>query len=130
VRLSCQCLGVAPVARRNVFVKWLWSAKPVWIAINAMDSLPSNRSSCAKYAFLNRLLAVGIGEIRQDGPIHRIEEFSNNHRNEMAPAKADVSILVDDQCPTLLGDNFPQRELGLWKRPEYRSTYQRKEIER
>src|SRR6185436_2975576 len=47
-RLSCQCLGVAPVARRNVFVKWLWSAKPVWIAINAMDSLPSNRSSCAR----------------------------------------------------------------------------------
>src|SRR6058998_913544 len=31
---------------------------------------------------------------------------------EMAPAKADVSIPVDDQCPALLGDNFPQHELG------------------
>jgi hypothetical protein len=30
----------------------------------------------------------------------------------MAPAKADVSIPVDDQCPALLGDNFPQHELG------------------
>src|SRR6476659_4855088 len=27
-----------------------------------------------KYAFLNRLVAVGIGEIRPDGPVHMIEE--------------------------------------------------------
>ena len=27
-----------------------------------------------KYAFLNRLLAVGKGEIRADGPVHLIEE--------------------------------------------------------
>ena len=28
-----------------------------------------------KYAFLNRLLAVGIGEIRSEGPVHLIEEI-------------------------------------------------------
>jgi hypothetical protein len=28
-----------------------------------------------KYAFLNRLLAVGVGEIRTDGPVHIIEEI-------------------------------------------------------
>lgn len=28
-----------------------------------------------KYAFLNRLLAVGIGEIRPEGPVHLIEEI-------------------------------------------------------
>jgi len=29
----------------------------------------------AKYSFLNRLLAVGKGEIRADGPVHVIEEI-------------------------------------------------------
>jgi hypothetical protein len=28
-----------------------------------------------KYGFLNRLLAVGVGEIRADGPVHLIEEI-------------------------------------------------------
>jgi len=28
-----------------------------------------------KYAFLNRLLAVGIGEIRSEGPVHLIEKI-------------------------------------------------------
>jgi hypothetical protein len=28
-----------------------------------------------KYSFLNRLLAVGTGEIGADGPVHRIEEI-------------------------------------------------------
>ena len=28
-----------------------------------------------KDAFLNRLVAVGIGEIRPDGPVHSIEEI-------------------------------------------------------
>jgi len=28
-----------------------------------------------KYSFLNRLLAVGIGDIRGDGPVHVIEEL-------------------------------------------------------
>jgi Protein of unknown function (DUF3237) len=28
-----------------------------------------------KYSFLNRLLAVGTGEIRADGPVHLIEEL-------------------------------------------------------
>jgi len=45
-------------------------------------------------------------------PFTGSRKFSNNHLNEMAPAKADVFIPVDDQCPTLLGDNFPQHELA------------------
>jgi len=32
-------------------------------------------TAAPKYAFLNRLLAVGIGEIRPDGPVHVIEEI-------------------------------------------------------
>ena len=32
-------------------------------------------TAAPKYAFLNRLLAVGIGEIRSDGPVHVIEEI-------------------------------------------------------
>ncbi len=59
LRLRCQSLGVAPVARRNVFVKWLWSAKPAWIAINAMDSLPINRSSCARLIRASRAHLYG-----------------------------------------------------------------------
>src|SRR5262249_55954621 len=66
----------------------------------------------------------------QMAPFTGSRKFSNNHLNETTPANADVSIPGDDQCPALLGDNFPQHELGLRKRPEYRSTYQRKEIER
>src|SRR5205809_5633966 len=36
-------------------------------------TLPRFETASPKYAFLNRLLAVGIGEICPDGPIHRIE---------------------------------------------------------
>ena len=35
---------------------------------------PRFETAAPKYAFLNRLLAVGIGEIRPDGPVHVIEE--------------------------------------------------------
>src|SRR5207253_6860436 len=38
-------------------------------------TLPRFETASPKYAFLNRLLAVGIGEIRPDGPIHSIEEI-------------------------------------------------------
>ena len=38
-------------------------------------TLPRFETASPKYAFLNRLLAVGIGEIRPDGPIHTIEEI-------------------------------------------------------
>jgi glucuronate isomerase len=38
-------------------------------------TLPRFETAAAKYAFLNRLLAVGIGEIRPDGPVHTIEEI-------------------------------------------------------
>lgn len=31
-------------------------------------------TAAPKYAFLNHLLALGLGEIRADGPIHVIEE--------------------------------------------------------
>ena len=38
-------------------------------------TLPRFETASVKYAFLNRLLAVGIGEIRADGPVHIIEEI-------------------------------------------------------
>jgi hypothetical protein len=38
-------------------------------------TLPRFETAAPKYAFLNRLLAVGIGEIRPDGPVHLIEEL-------------------------------------------------------
>jgi hypothetical protein len=36
---------------------------------------PRFETAAPKYAFLNRLLAVGIGEIRSEGPVHIIEEI-------------------------------------------------------
>jgi hypothetical protein len=33
------------------------------------------QTAAPRYAFLNRLLAVGVGEIRPDGPIHLIDEI-------------------------------------------------------
>jgi hypothetical protein len=38
-------------------------------------TLPRFEAADAKYSFLNRLLAVGSGEIRADGPVHLIEEI-------------------------------------------------------
>jgi hypothetical protein len=38
-------------------------------------TLPRFETAAPKYTFLNRLLAVGIGEIRSDGPVHSIEEL-------------------------------------------------------
>jgi hypothetical protein len=38
-------------------------------------TVPRFETAVPKYAFLNRLLAVGIGEIRPDGPVHIIEEI-------------------------------------------------------
>ncbi|MGA3123688.1 MAG: DUF3237 domain-containing protein [Polyangiaceae bacterium] len=38
-------------------------------------TLPRFETADAKYAFLNRLLAVGKGEIRSEGPVHVIEEI-------------------------------------------------------
>ena len=38
-------------------------------------TLPRFETADPKYAFLNRLLAVGVGEIRSDGPVHLIEEI-------------------------------------------------------
>jgi hypothetical protein len=38
-------------------------------------TLPRFETADAKYSFLNRLLAVGTGEIGPDGPIHVIEEL-------------------------------------------------------
>jgi hypothetical protein len=37
-------------------------------------TLPRFETAEGRYAFLNRLLAVGAGEIRADGPVHLIEE--------------------------------------------------------
>ncbi len=38
-------------------------------------TLPRFETASPKYAFLNRLVAVGRGEIRPDGPVHVIEEI-------------------------------------------------------
>lgn len=38
-------------------------------------TVPRFETAAPKYAFLNRLLAVGIGEIGPDGPVHVIEEI-------------------------------------------------------
>jgi hypothetical protein len=38
-------------------------------------TLPRFETQAPKYSFLNRLLAVGLGEIRADGPVHLIEEI-------------------------------------------------------
>lgn len=38
-------------------------------------TFPRFATAAPKYAFLNRLLAVGVGEIRADGPVHLIEEI-------------------------------------------------------
>ena len=38
-------------------------------------TLPRFETASPKYDFLNRLLAVGIGEILPDGPVHSIEEL-------------------------------------------------------
>jgi hypothetical protein len=38
-------------------------------------TLPLFETASPTYAFLNRLLAVGIGEIGPDGPVHTIEEI-------------------------------------------------------
>ena len=38
-------------------------------------TLPLFETAAPKYQFLNRLLAVGTGEIRPEGPVHIIEEL-------------------------------------------------------
>ena len=40
-----------------------------------LRTLPRFETADPKYAFLNRLLAVGIGEVRPEGPVHAIEEI-------------------------------------------------------
>jgi hypothetical protein len=37
-------------------------------------TLPRFETSVPKYAFLNKMLAVGAGEIGAEGPVHRVEE--------------------------------------------------------
>ena len=38
-------------------------------------TLPRFETAASQYSFLNRLLAVGKGEIRAEGPVHVIEEI-------------------------------------------------------
>jgi len=40
-----------------------------------LRTLPRFETAAPQYDFLNRLLAVGIGEVRTDGPVHVIEEL-------------------------------------------------------
>ena len=44
-------------------------------ASNYFRTVPRFETHASKYAFLNRLLAVGIGEIGPEGPVHIIEEI-------------------------------------------------------
>ena len=44
-------------------------------ASHYIRTLPRFETGAPKYAFLNRLLAVGIGEGHRDGPVHTIEEI-------------------------------------------------------
>ena len=38
-------------------------------------TLPSFETSAEQYTFLNRIITVGVGEVRPDGAIHRIDEI-------------------------------------------------------
>jgi len=38
-------------------------------------TLPSFETSAGKYAFLNRIITVGVGEARAEGAVHRIDEI-------------------------------------------------------
>ena len=38
-------------------------------------TVPRFETAAPKYAFLNRLLAIGVGEIRPEGPVHVIDEI-------------------------------------------------------
>ena len=38
-------------------------------------TLPRFETSTEKYAFLNRIISVGVGETRADGAVHRIDEI-------------------------------------------------------
>jgi len=40
-----------------------------------LRTVPRFETAEARYSFLNRLLAVGRGEMRADGPVHVIEEI-------------------------------------------------------
>jgi len=40
-----------------------------------LRTLPRFETAAPRYAFLNRLLAVGVGDIGPDGPVHVIEEI-------------------------------------------------------
>jgi hypothetical protein len=40
-----------------------------------LRTVPRFETAAPQYDFFNRLLAVGIGEIRPDGPVHIIEEL-------------------------------------------------------
>ena len=43
-------------------------------AYDYFRTMPRFETAALKYAFLNRLLAVGMGRNRAEGPIHVIEE--------------------------------------------------------
>ena len=43
-------------------------------ASHYLRTTPRFETAAPQYSFLNRLLAVGMGEIRADGPVHVIEE--------------------------------------------------------
>jgi hypothetical protein len=38
-------------------------------------TVPRFETSAENYAFLNRIIAIGVGETRPDGAVHRIDEI-------------------------------------------------------
>jgi len=38
-------------------------------------TLPTFETSAEKYAFLNRIITVGVGEARPNGAVHKIDEI-------------------------------------------------------
>jgi hypothetical protein len=62
-------------ARENGATKWIAIRDAGAPRSPYFGTLPRFETAVAKYSFLNRLLAVGTGEIRADGPVHVIEEL-------------------------------------------------------
>jgi Protein of unknown function (DUF3237) len=49
--------------------------EPVDPASYYFRTVPRFETSAEKYAFLNRIIAIGVGETRPDGAVHRIDEI-------------------------------------------------------
>jgi hypothetical protein len=66
-------------------------------------TLPLFETNAPKYAFLNRLLAVGIGEIRPDGPFTRSKRFSEIARSQLGWIFVELRLCVRFGLVTFAG---------------------------